>query len=191
MERRNQVKDGFFKLKWQELDDWLGAVEAEVLREVLSCITWASLVAQLVKNLPAVLETWVRSLGWENPLEKGKATHSGTLAWRIPWTDCAVRGSQSNTTERLLLLLIMRYTDSLMMRLLKSEDCDLGTYFTHSSEVLEGYEMGIFHKSILKQRLGYTGRTDLSLPSNRVETIAIHVRLNKWVYTWLCYVLRE
>ena len=73
----------------------------------------------------------------------------------------------------------MRYTDSLMMRLLKSEDCDLGTYFTHSSEVLEGYEMGIFHKSILKQRLGYTGRTDLSLPSNRVETIAIHVRLNK------------
>lgn len=73
----------------------------------------------------------------------------------------------------------MRYTDSLMMRLLKSEDCDLGTYFTHSSEVLEGYEMGIFHKSILKQGLGYTGRTDLSLPSNRVETIAIHVRLNK------------
>ena len=40
----------------------------------------ASLVAQLVKNLPAMQETWVRSVGWEDPLEKGKATH-----WRIPW----------------------------------------------------------------------------------------------------------
>ena len=43
-------------------------------------------VAQLVKNLPAVWETWVLSLGWEDPLEKGKATHSSILAWRIPWT---------------------------------------------------------------------------------------------------------
>ena len=48
--------------------------------------SWASLVAQLVKNPPAVLETWVRSLGWEDPLEKGTATHAGILAWRIPWT---------------------------------------------------------------------------------------------------------
>ena len=48
--------------------------------------SWASLVAQLVKNPPAVWETWVRSLGWEDPLEKGKATHSCILAWRIPWT---------------------------------------------------------------------------------------------------------
>ena len=48
--------------------------------------SWASLVAQLVKNLPAMWETWVRSLGWENPLKKGKATHSSILAWRIPWT---------------------------------------------------------------------------------------------------------
>ena len=45
---------------------------------------WASLVAQLVKNLPAMWETWVRSLAWEDPLEKGKATHSSILAWRIP-----------------------------------------------------------------------------------------------------------
>ena len=44
----------------------------------------ASLVAQMVKNLPAMLETWVRSLGWEDPLEKGMATHSSILAWRIP-----------------------------------------------------------------------------------------------------------
>ena len=46
--------------------------------------SWASLVAQLVKNRPAVWETWVRSLGWEDLLEKGKATQSSILAWRIP-----------------------------------------------------------------------------------------------------------
>ena len=45
-----------------------------------------SLVAQMVKNLPALQETQVQSLGWEDPLEKGMATHSSTLAWKIPWT---------------------------------------------------------------------------------------------------------
>ena len=47
---------------------------------------WASQMAQLVKNLPAIRETWVQSLGWEDPLEKGMATHSSILALRIPWT---------------------------------------------------------------------------------------------------------
>ena len=46
--------------------------------------SWAFLVTQLVKNMPAIQETWVLSLGWEDPLEKGKATHSSTLASRIP-----------------------------------------------------------------------------------------------------------
>ena len=49
-------------------------------------MTRASLVAQLVKNPSAMQETWVQSLGWEDPLGKGKATHSSILAWRIPWT---------------------------------------------------------------------------------------------------------
>ena len=48
--------------------------------------SWVFLVAQLVKNLPEMQETWVRSLDWEDPLEKGKATHSSILTWRIPWT---------------------------------------------------------------------------------------------------------
>ena len=47
--------------------------------------SWASLVAQLVKNLTVMRKTWVQSLGWEDPLEKGKAIHSSILAWRIPW----------------------------------------------------------------------------------------------------------
>ena len=54
--------------------------------QIIDKVGRASLVAQLVKNLPAVWETWVRSLGWEDSLEKGKATHSSILAWRIPWT---------------------------------------------------------------------------------------------------------
>ena len=59
---------------------------------------WVSLIAQLVKNLPTMQETWVQSLGWEYPLEKGKATHSSVLAGRIPWGR-----KESDTTERLAL----------------------------------------------------------------------------------------
>ena len=51
----------------------------------------ASLVVQMEKNLPATLEPWVRSLGWGDPLEKGTATHSSILAWRIPWTEETAR----------------------------------------------------------------------------------------------------
>ena len=68
----------------------------------------AHLVAQVVKNLPAVQETWVPSLGREDPLEKGMTTHSSVLAWRIPWTEEPGRLSplghrQSDTTEQLTL----------------------------------------------------------------------------------------
>ena len=56
------------------------------LRKVKCLTRWASLVAQLVKNPPAMWETWVLSLGREDPLEKGKGTHSSILAWRILWT---------------------------------------------------------------------------------------------------------
>ena len=49
--------------------------------------TWASLVVQMIKNPLAMQETWVQSLGWEDPLEEGLATHSRILAWRIPWTE--------------------------------------------------------------------------------------------------------
>ena len=60
---------------------------------------WASLVAQMVKNPPAMQDTWVRSLSWEDPLEKGKATHSSVLAWRSPWTKEAA-GLQSMGSQR-------------------------------------------------------------------------------------------
>ena len=69
---------------------WLAkAVNSNCLDKISQGLpsSWDSLVAQLVKNLPAVWETWVLSLGWEDPLEKGMATHSSIPAWEIPWTE--------------------------------------------------------------------------------------------------------
>jgi len=71
----------------------LGRSAGEVIGYSLK-YSWASLVAQLVKNPPAMQETWVLSLGWEDPLEKEKATLSSILAWRIPWGH-----KDSDTTE--------------------------------------------------------------------------------------------
>ena len=53
----------------------------------MSCVEGHTSLAQTVKNLPAMQETWVQSLGWEDPQEKGMAPHSSILAWRIPWTE--------------------------------------------------------------------------------------------------------
>ena len=59
--------------------------------------TWTSLVAQLVKHLPAMRETWVPSLGWEDLPEKGMATHSSILAWKVPWIKYDTTGSTFET----------------------------------------------------------------------------------------------
>ena len=82
------------KLKWTRMgefnldDRYIYYRGQESLRRngVALIFNRASLVAQLVKNPPAMQETWVQSLGWKDPLEKGEATHSSILAWRIPWT---------------------------------------------------------------------------------------------------------
>ena len=68
---------------------WCGY--AHLWKYIKSMICLASLVAQMVKNPPVMQETWVRSLGWEDPLEKGMAPHSNILAWRIPWTEAPDR----------------------------------------------------------------------------------------------------
>ena len=66
---------------------WLHNVLVTALPSKVEYIPRASLVAQRLKVLPAMQETWVRSLGWEDPLEKEMATHSSILAWRIPWME--------------------------------------------------------------------------------------------------------
>ena len=79
-----------------------------MLIEFFICFEWASLVTQKVKNLPAMQETWVQSLGWEDLLEEGKATYSSILAWRIPrdrgawWATYRLWGCKElDMTERL------------------------------------------------------------------------------------------
>ena len=71
----------------------------EKLTLSLSNTNWASLVTQMVKNQPAMQETWVQSLGQEDPLEKGMAIHSSILAWRIPWIE-KPGGLQSTGLQR-------------------------------------------------------------------------------------------
>ena len=70
----------------------------------LSILGFPSLLAQLV-NPPVMQETWVRSVSWEDPLEKGKATHSSILGWRIPWTIAHGVTKSQDTAERLSLSL--------------------------------------------------------------------------------------
>ena len=80
-------------------------------REGIGCPfqdSWASMVAQLVKNPPAMWETWVWSLGWDGPLEKGKATYSSILAWRIPGLYSLWGHKKSDMTERLTFTFIRK-----------------------------------------------------------------------------------
>ena len=72
---------------WSQQGDRTCAINIRHERNCSSPSVSSSLVTQSVKNLPAMRETWVRLLGWEDPLEKGTATHSNILAWRIPWTE--------------------------------------------------------------------------------------------------------
>ena len=81
-------------LGWEDPLEKEMATHFSILAWKIPCTEWLaaqmvenSLVGQTVKSLPAMLETWVQSLGQENPLEKGMATHSSILAWRVPWTE--------------------------------------------------------------------------------------------------------
>ena len=64
------------------------------MKSVVRSLHWASLIAQLINNPPAMQETWIRSLGWEDPLEKRNATQSSILVWRISWTIRSVEFSR-------------------------------------------------------------------------------------------------
>ena len=83
-----------------------------VICEIIFCsiYLWVSLMAQMVKNPPAMQGTWFQSLGWEDTLEKGIAIHSGILAWRIPWTAKPGGHKDWDMTERLTLSLSTLYS---------------------------------------------------------------------------------
>ena len=91
-----------YSLQYSGLENCLDCIVRGVAKSgtQLSDFDFASpLVAQTVKNLPAMWETWVRSLGWEDPLEKGTTTHSSILAWRIPWMYSSWGLKESDTIE--------------------------------------------------------------------------------------------
>ena len=75
-----------WRITWMEEAGRLQSMGSQKL-DTTKWLNWTELVAQMVKNPPAMWETWVRSLGWEDPLEEDMATHSSILAWRIPWTE--------------------------------------------------------------------------------------------------------
>ena len=88
--------DQIYKLLW-----FSGAQIYSFIQQMCSYLSWASLVAQTIKNLPAMWETWVWSSCWEDLKEKGTATHSSILAWRIPWRATVYGVTEMNTTEQL------------------------------------------------------------------------------------------
>ena len=92
---------------------------------IRSSTMWTSLVAQTVKRLPTMRETWVQSLGWENLLEKEMAAHSSILAWKIPWMEKPGRlqsmGSQKlDTTEQLHFLSFLYSVESSLFNKLRT-----------------------------------------------------------------------
>ena len=83
----SQQLDHYGAIIFHILQMWKLSLREVKLFATLTWVLWASLMAQMVKNLSAMQETWVRSLGREDPLEKGMATHCSILVWRIPWTE--------------------------------------------------------------------------------------------------------
>ena len=103
-------------------------------------------MAQLVKNLPAMRETWVRSLSWEDPLEEGMAIYCSILAWRIPW-DC----KDLDRTERLLLT---QYMGFLGGGSVKEPTCQCRRHKQMSVHSLSQEEEGMAtHSSVLARRI--------------------------------------
>ena len=92
MEYYSAIKKNTFEsvlMRWMKLEPTIQSEVSQKEKHQYSILThiWTSLVAQMVKRLPTMWETWVRTLGQEDPLEKEMATHSSTLAWKIPWTE--------------------------------------------------------------------------------------------------------
>ena len=86
-----KIKRGYIKNKFRDTNfitwDLCVSLCVFINHKAYDGYEWTSLVAEVVKNPPAKQDTWVRSLGQENPLKKGMATHSSILAWKIPWTE--------------------------------------------------------------------------------------------------------
>ena len=100
------------------------------LTEYIFNFIFGFLAAQLLKNLPAMQETWVGSLGWEDPLEKGKATHSSILAWKIPWTVLSQRVGHDWATFTFIFIFSQYWLILIFLKL-------GGYYYSFNSNILK------------------------------------------------------
>ena len=108
------------------------------------------LVAQLVKNPPVMQDTWVRSLGWEDPLEKGESTHSSILAWRIPWTIVhGVTKSQTRLSDLLHIVTPWNAARQASLSLAISQICVVHVYNKVTKSFLNWWLMFNFYLFIL------------------------------------------
>ena len=115
-------------------DPGLGRAPGEGLGYPLQYF-WAFLVAQMVNNLPSMWDTWVWSLCWKDPLEKGKASHSSIMAWRI--SDCIVHGvTESDTTERLSLTHLLILFSTVAVSIYNPNNSAQGFLFFHIHSLL-------------------------------------------------------
>ena len=116
-------------------------------------MTCASLVAQRLKCLPAMWETWVRSLGWEDPLEKEMAIHSSILAWRIPWTE-EPGGLQSTGSKRVGHDWEISLSLSFMTYLLSNPKVNFSPSILHQlSALFEEVNYHLIHKNTMLSHL--------------------------------------
>ena len=129
------------------------------------CVFRPSLLAQMVKNLPAMQETWVQSLGWKDPLEKGMATHSSILAWRIPQTEepgrYSPRGSQRvrhNSAANFLSHVYTFINTHLTVHLTRTHFIVLLNLFSY-----------LFHQTVTCQRQ-QGNRIQIYIPNNSTMT---------------------
>ena len=114
---------------------------------VVSVTVKASLVAQMVRHLPAMQEVWVHSLGWEEPLEKGMAIRSGILAWRIPWTE-ETGGLQSMGLLRVRLALSISNKQGKYCLIVYCIKCYEGREFRHCEGTVKGHDFRWSGRSI-------------------------------------------
>ena len=126
----------------------IAALSPSIFNHLSAC--WASLVAQRVKHLPAMQETWVRFLDQEDPLEKEMAIYSSTLAWKIPWTEkpCRLQSMGSQRVGHDWATSLSLYQHASMLKYINS-------LFMISSDSIPRYSLNFFQPSITSHLVGW------------------------------------
>ena len=145
--------------------------------------SWAPLVTQLGKNPPAMWETWVQSLGWENPLEKGKTAHSCILAWRIPWTVKSMGSQRVRHDWATCAFMLYTLTKLCYTKALEWSSLVPGPKAKSSSEIMNPTSFTVSYHlcaKLLQWCPTLCGSMDCSLPGPSVHGI-FQARILEWI----------